>query len=213
MVKKIILWITGAGVLLGLIGGLLYVPVIKPWQMRWGATDAEVQTGYPGDDIVSGMADQSTRAIDIHTPASQVWPWLLQLGQGRGGLYSYDFLENLVGCDIHTLDYVAPELQNLKVGDTIKLGPQKGLPYYAVVLIEPQQALVLQAINPETGEPGGTWGFYLDEKSSSLTRLVIRHRDIPSQDPTARVVNSIFEPISFVMEHRMLHGIRDHAEK
>jgi hypothetical protein len=93
------------------------------------------------------------------------------------------------------------------------LGPQEGLPYYRVVLLEPQKALVLQSINRTNGVAGETWGFYLIEQSGNLTRLVVRHRTPPSLDRTEQVVNGIFEPIGFLMEHRMLYGIRDHAEK
>jgi hypothetical protein len=127
-------------------------------------------------------------------------------------MYSYDFLENLAGCDIHTLNTIVPALQNLQVGDTIFMGPQEGLPYYRVVLLDPQKVLVLQSINPSNNAPGETWGFYLIEQNN-ITRLVVRHRTPPNLDKTEQVVNGIFDPIVFVMEHRMLYGIRDHAEK
>jgi len=190
----------------------LYSPVIRPWHARWGATDEEVQMVLPGDEIVTGEVSQTTRRITVQTTAAQIWPWLLQLGQGRGGMYSYDFLENLAGCDIHTLNFIDTELQNLQVGDTILMGPQEGLPYYRVALMISQKALVLQSINRTNNAPGETWGFYLIEKSENLTNLVVRHRTPPSIDSTEKVVNGIFDPIVFLMERRMLHGIRDHAE-
>ncbi len=213
MTKKIAALILGLLVLMIGTTTCLYQPVIRPWHIRWGAADAETQMRLAGDEIVQGEVNQSTRAIDIHAPIGQVWPWLLQLGQGRGGLYSYDFLENLVGCDIHTLDTIDPALQELKVGDVIRIGKQAGLPYYHVARMEPEAALVLRSVDTDTGEEkNATWGFYLEEKSSTLTRLLIRHRDQPAQDSTARIVNAVFDPISFVMERRMLYGIRDHAE-
>jgi hypothetical protein len=210
---NIILKLFGLSILAVMIGFVLYQPVIQPWHTRWGATNAEVKMVLPGDDIVTGEVSQTTRSITVHTTTAQIWPWLLQLGQGRGGMYSYDFLENLAGCDIHTLNAIDPTLQNLQLGDTILLGPQEGLPYYRVVLLEPQKALVLQSINRTNGAAGETWGFYLIEQSGNLTRLVVRHRTPPSLDRTEQVVNRIFEPIGFFMEHRMLYGIRDHAEK
>ncbi len=213
MVKYIILGLVGLVILAGVAGLALYRPVIQPWHSRWGATDAEVQMVLLGDDIVKGPVYQTTRAIDIHVPADRVWPWLVQIGQGRGGLFSYDWLENLVGCDIHTLDRIVPDLQNLKVGDTIKIGPQNGLPYYKVVMLEPLKALVLRSYNSSTGAPGETWGFYLQENTAGLTRLIIRHRSAPGQDATENTVNAIFDPITFVMERRMLYGLRSHAEK
>jgi hypothetical protein len=214
MKKSIALYILGALLVLLAAAALLYQPVIRPWHMRFGASEAEVQAALPGDEILVAGAVQATRAIDVHAPASQAWPWLLQLGQGRGGLYSYDFLENLAGCDIHTRDAIDPALQNLRVGDVIRIGKQEGLPYYRVALIEPQRALVLRSVDSKTGKDSdGTWGFYLEEKSAALTRLIIRHRDLPSLDATSKTVNAIFEPISFFMEQRMLRGLRDHAEK
>ena len=213
MAKKISLYILGALVIVIAAAALLYKPLIRPWHLRFGATDAEVQATLPGDAIIPGDASQSTRAVAIHAPAARAWPWLLQLGQGRGGLYSYDWLENLVGCDIHTLSEIAPDLQNLKVGDVIKLGNFAALPYYRVALIEPQRALVLRVVDAKTGlEGNSTWGFYLDEHSPVLTRLVIRHRDLPALNPTDKVINAVFEPISFVMEEKMLRGLREHAE-
>jgi hypothetical protein len=213
MFLKIVLYFFGLIILISLIGLALYQPVIQPWHARWGATDSEVKMDFPGDEIVTGEVSQTTRAIDINASTAQIWPWLLQLGQGRGGMYSYDFLENLAGCDIHTLDAIVPELQNLQVGDKISMGPQEGLPYYQVALLEAEKAMVLRSINPTTGAPGETWGFYLIENSGGPVRLVIRHRTPPSENNTDRIFNSIFEPISFVMEHRMLYGIRDHAQK
>jgi hypothetical protein len=210
---KIVLKLFGLSILAAVIGIALYRPVIRPWHARWGATEAETQMVLPGDAIVTGEVSQTTRSMAIRSSAAQIWPWLLQLGQGRGGMYSYDFLENLVGCDIHTLNTIVPELQNLQVGDAIMMGPQEGLPFYRVVLLEPHKALVLQSINPASGASGETWGFYLIEQSNSLTRLVVRHRTLPSLDSTEQLVNGIFDPIVFLMEHRMLYGIRDHAEK
>jgi hypothetical protein len=213
MAKRIIIYTLGALLLILAAAALLYKPFIQPWHLRYGATNAEVQASLPGDEIVAGEVSQATRAIDVHAPAARAWPWLLQLGQGRGGLYSYDWLENLVGCDIHTLPVIVPDLQNLKVGDVIKIGNFAALPYYRVALIQPQQALVLRVVDAKTGLDGNsTWGFYLAEQSPTLTRLIIRHRDVVAVNSTDRVINAIFEPISFVMEQKMLRGLRDHAE-
>jgi hypothetical protein len=188
------------------------IALLMPWMNRWGATGEELVQSLPGDEIVAGASVETTRAIEIGSPAARVWPWLAQIGQGRGGWYSYDWLENLLGCDIHTLDHIEPALQTLQVGDEIRLGPQEGLPSYKVVLMEPGQALVLRSVNPQTGAEGETWGFYLLEKQSGLTRLVVRHRATPGIDATERIFNTVFQPISFVMERRMLKGIRERAE-
>ena len=91
---------------------LILSPVLRPWYNRWGATEADVARSLPGDELVPAPMLGYTRAITIQAPVEQVWPWLAQMGQGRGGLYSYDRLENLAGCKIHSVDHILPELQN-----------------------------------------------------------------------------------------------------
>jgi hypothetical protein len=99
-----------------------YILAIRPWQLGWGATGEERDATLAGDDLIPNPDLMATRAITVHAPAAQVWPWIAQLGQGRGGFYSYDALENLVGCDIHSANRVVPEWQDLKVGDQVSLG-------------------------------------------------------------------------------------------
>src|SRR3979411_1439588 len=88
-------------------------------QLRWGATDTESEEQLPGDDLIGNADISATRAITVRASADEVWPWIAQLGQGRGGFYSYDFLENLVGCDIHSADRIVPEWQDVEVGDEV----------------------------------------------------------------------------------------------
>lgn len=99
----------------------------RPRLLRWGATGQECGEALPGDELIEHADLTATRAITIHAPADDVWPWSAQLGQGRGGFYSYDFLENLVGCDIHSADRIVPEWQDVAVGDAIRLAPQMAL--------------------------------------------------------------------------------------
>lgn len=84
---------------------LLTAPLSRLWYNRWGATAEECEKALPGDELVPHPRIASTRAITIQAPPAAVWPWLVQMGQGRGGLYSYDGLENLIGCDIHSADH------------------------------------------------------------------------------------------------------------
>jgi hypothetical protein len=134
-----------------------YVLVVRPWQLRWGGTDQERDATLAGDDLIANPDLTATRAITVHAVPAQVWPWIAQLGQGRGGFYSYDALENLVGCDIHSADQIVPEWQDIKVGDQVKLHPEFGLD---VIVVEPGQALVLRggvpvgAVPPPTIAPG-----------------------------------------------------------
>src|SRR5690606_9492474 len=109
---------------------------------RHGATDAELERPLPGDHLVAEPKLGYTRAITIGAPVDDVWPWLVQIGQGRGGFYSYDTLENLVCCGIHSADRVLPEYQRLAVGNIIGVGGD-GSPCWLVVHDDPPHHLVL----------------------------------------------------------------------
>jgi hypothetical protein len=122
----------------------------RRWQLRWGATGQESSEPLPGDDLITDLDLTATRAITVGVPAGQVWPWIAQLGQGRGGFYSYDFLENLVGCHIHSTDRIVPEWQDAGVGDEIKLAPQVGL---VVALLERGRSLVQRGGVPMGNAP------------------------------------------------------------
>ena len=157
-------------------GAAAYLLVGRPWQLRWGATDEEMDATLAGDDLIPNPDLLATRAITVHTAADQVWPWIAQLGQGRGGFYSYDALENLVGCDIHSADRVVPDWQDLKVGDQIKLHPEVGL---GVTAVEPGRALVLRGGVPMGAMPPPydfTWAFVVREQPEGTTRLLVRER-------------------------------------
>lgn len=199
----------------------LTAPVGRRRYNRWGATDAEVTDAVPGDELVADPVLGYTRAITIEVPPERVWPWLVQMGRGRGGLYSFDGLENLVGCDIHSADQVLPELQQLEVGDLIRLGPV-GYPCFRVHQVTPGASLVLVGADPRPphlaaspGSPGGvaTWQWQLRPTPDLRgTRLVTRQR--LSYPPTTGlgVMWHVVEPVGFVMERQMLRGIKQRAE-
>jgi hypothetical protein len=195
--------------------GFVFSPVIRSWYSTWGAIDEEVQRSLPGDDIVPQPELASTRAVTIGARAAEVWPWLVQIGQGRGGFYSYDGLENLVGCQIHSAEWVIPEFQLLDMGDKVRLGPE-GYPFFKVVAIDPERALVLQGGANEEQEPtsGSTWVFVLDEQGDGTTRLIVRSRTAYRQGCANLMIWRVFtDPISFVMERKMLLGIKARVER
>lgn len=204
---------TGPGWLaLGGLAAAAGVLRLRGWYLRWGATDDEVALGLPGDDLITDADLTATRAITIHAPAAGVWPWLAQLGQGRGGLYSYDAVENLVGCDIHSADRVVPEWQQVEVGDEVRLHPEVGL---VVALVEPGRALVVRGGVPmgEVAPPYDfTWAFVLRERPEGTTRLVVRERYGYARRWAPLLVEPV-ELVSFVMSQRMLRGIRERAER
>jgi len=186
--------------------------VFSARQRRWGATDDEVNLTLPGDELVSHADLTATRAITIHATATQVWPWIAQLGQGRGGFYSYDFLENLVGCDIHSADRIVPEWQRIDIGAEVRLAPEVAL---SVALVVPARALVLRGGIPmgNTAPPYHfTWAFVLRETANRTSRLVVRER----YGYTRRWAPMLVEPVQFIsllMTQRMLRGIKQRAER
>ena len=188
---------------------VLFSPLLRPWYSRWGATHAEGNKLLPGDEQVRNPNMENTRAITINAPVETVWPWLVQMGQGRGGLYSYERLENLVGCKMKNADRIIPEYQDLKVGDKVLLAPEGGPPPFEVTAIEPSQAIILGGSEPPT-----TWGFILESIDKNSTRLIIRFRQ--SYKPTLgnNILWRVFtDPINFVMERKMLQGIKLRAEQ
>lgn len=203
--------IIGAGIT-GAAALLAYLFVIRPWHLRWGLTDDEVSRPLPGDELVPQPRQEATRALTIQAPVSEVWPWLVQLGQGRGGFYSYDWLENLVGCDIHNADRIMPEFQHLQVGDPVRLGPE-GYPFYPVAAIEPERALILHAADPNISGHHESWVFYLEPINEGATRLMVRNRrDYEPSLANFLMWQVITEPAHFIMERKMLLGIKQRAE-
>jgi hypothetical protein len=189
-----------------------YTLFARRWQLRWGATDRESEEQLPGDDLIENAEITATRAITVRASADQVWPWIAQLGQGRGGFYSYDFLENLVGCDIHSADRIVPEWQDVKVGDEVRFAPEVGL---AVASLEQGRSLVLRGGVPIGNTPApydSTWAFVLRDEPNKTTRLLVRERYAYTR-PWARLIIEPTEAISFVMSQKMLRGIKDRAER
>jgi hypothetical protein len=206
--------------LLGAMGA--YALAARPWQLRWGATAEEAGTPLPGDDLVPAAAYVTTRAITVRAPAEAVWPWLVQMGQGRAGLYTYDRLEQIAGLAIRSADRIVPELQQLAVGDTVNLAAVGGP---KVVLLDPGRALVLfETMDLRTGLPipsvpptqwamDWTWLFMLRPMSDGATRLLIRtHGNYRPHGLLAPIMVLLLEPVHFVMERGMLLGIKRRAE-
>ena len=197
-------------------GSLLagYALFLRRWQLEWGATNEESGGPLPGDELIASPDLTATRAITVRASVDRVWPWVAQLGQGRGGLYSYDFLENLVGCDIHSADRIVPEWQGVAVGDEVRLAPEVGL---EVGLVEPRHALVLHGAvstgESRTPQPYDfTWAYVLRDGPDNATRLIVRERYAYTRRWAPLLVEPI-ELVSFVMTQKMLRGIRVRAER
>ena len=186
--------------------------LVRARYLSWGATDEEHNMALPGDELVPDADLTATRAVTVGAGADGVWPWIAQLGQGRGGFYSYDFLENLVGCDIHSADQIVPEWQSIDVGDEVNLHPEVGL---IAAVVEPGRALVLRGGVPMGRTPppyDSTWAFVLRDQADGTTRLLVRERYGYARR-WARLLVEPTELISFVMSQRMLRGIKERAER
>jgi hypothetical protein len=182
--------------------GALYSRM-RPSILNWGATEREASARLPGDELLENAGGVSTRAIEIDAPASAVWPWLAQMGPSpRGGAYTYDWIENLLGLDMHSADRVLAEFQRPQVGETIGLGSN----HMRIERLEPQRVLAWLS------EDGNwAWTFVLDSHNGG-TRLISRNRfRLPTLG--ARIGMLPMEPASLVMERKMLRGIKQRAER
>lgn len=184
---------------------------LRPWYSHWGATPDEVQRQLPGDELIAAPhpLSQRTKGITIQASAAQIWPWLMQLGQGRGRLYSYEWIENLLGMEMHNADRIVPAWQQLNVGDPIRMGPEgKAPPPFTVVQIVPNRALVIGHRNTTGTGWHDTYAFVLEPIDANTTRLLHRNR--------ASKLFSFDRPLEpgyFLMERAMLRGIRQRAER
>jgi hypothetical protein len=184
----------------------MYRRYLREWVLTWGATAEEVARPLPGDDLLETADIVATRAIGIDAPPSAIWPWLVQMGPGRAGAYTYDWIENLFGLDMHSADRIVPAWQHLEVGDVLRSrGDQPGM---RVEILEPERVLSNRS---EAGD--WAWTFALVPENGS-TRLISRNR-IAMKGAAAgqRLGMLIMEPGSLVMERKMLLGIKERAER
>jgi hypothetical protein len=187
--------------LAGLAG--LYYARLRRQILTWGSTVAEAASRLPGDELLEDPDDVTTRAIVIDSPAADVWPWLAQMGPSpRGGAYTYDWIENLLGLNMHSVDRVLPEFQHPEIGDTIFFGANR----MRLERVEPEHELVWRS------EDGNwVWTFVLEPHQGG-TRLISRNRfRLPTL--ASRVGMVPMEAGSLVMERKMLRGIKQRAER
>jgi hypothetical protein len=191
----------GGTAALALLAGLY--PFLRQPILTWGATGDEATSRLPGDELLEAADGVSTRAITVDAPAASVWPWLAQMGPSpRGGAYTYDWIENLVGLDMHSVDTVLPEFQHPQVGDTIALGANR-------MRLERVEAEYVLAWRSEDGN--WVWTFVLVERGTA-TRLISRNRfRLPTL--AARIGMLPMEPGSLIMERKMLREIKGRAER
>jgi len=192
----------------------IYVVWLHAWMTAWGATEAERSAALPGDELVPDADIQVTRAITIDASAAEVWAWVIQMGQDRAGFYSYTWIENLLGADIHNADRVHPEWQHPHVGQIVFMarpdyfGGRLDFTRAPIVTIAPEQAFISRG-----------WGaLVLRPVGANRTRLIVRDRYGSARDPlpsrlALRAFGWLFwDPGHFVMQRQMLRGLRARAE-
>jgi hypothetical protein len=208
---------------------VFYLAIFRPWQLRRGATDAEVRCSLPGDDLVPDPKCGYTQAVTIKTSASEVWPWLVQIGYKRAGWYSHDLLHRLMGIagsvdnERGSAKRIIPELQDLKVGDVVEIAPGMG---YVVAGIEPRRALILQS-RVDTGKWKSlsssdplpekylcsSWVWFLEEIDERKTRLIVRVRSDYNPGLLSTLSTGIPNELgSLVMQPKTLRVLKQRAE-
>jgi len=236
-----------AGTAAALAGLAAYRRVVRPWYESWGVDPADENRLLPGDELVATPTAGDTRGIEIAAPAAAIWPWLVQMGLGRGGWYSYDALD-MKG---RSAEAIVPEWQSIAAGDTLPAWPGGG---FEVAQIEPEHALVLylddkivaaaERLARETAADGVgstattppglaaseailrtqprqfrvSWAFVLEPIDERTTRLLVRGRGRLEKPDLGAVLNFlywrlVFEPAHFVMERKMMLGLKTRAER
>jgi hypothetical protein len=200
---RIALKISAALLLIFIAAQVAYALVARPWVLRWGASDAEVALRLNGDQHIPPGAVTSTRAVTIRAPLAEVWPWVAQLGQERGGFYSYSFFENTFGAQMVNAEKLMPPDQALKVGDRFSyFGDGPSGTYSTVTEIEPQRLISVSG-----------WTFFMEPLDDHTTRLIVRYYyDHGSSLLGKAIYYGMFEQAHFIMESGMIMGIKRHAE-
>ncbi len=204
LLAGLILWLGAArGIVVGLLVAAsviwTYLVVVGPWQRSWGATDEEVRRAMPGDALLRRDAPSTTRAITIDVRPETVFPWLVQIGYGRGGWYSYDWIDN---DGKPSVDRIDPALQRLALGDRIEMLPGMGPVVREIV---PNHHIL-------SGGETESWCLLVERTPDGRTRLISRWKQDWPKSAGTFVWTAISDPGAFLMEQKMLRRIRDLAE-
>lgn len=191
-----------AGVLTGIGIGSAYLKVIRPWQLRWGATEKEIKRSMPGDDLVSNPSFDATRAVTIRAQPEDIYPWIVQIGMTRAGWYSYDILDNLGRPSARE---IKPELQNIQIGTIIPMSP------------DGKQGLKVHSFAPgrwilwtdDAVDTSWAWGLFPEDNH---TRLITRVRMKYRWNSPMAIFNLLIEFTDVIMMRKCMLGIKDRAE-
>ena len=194
-------------VLIAIIAVIVLLSILlTPWMDSWKTTELERNSVLPGDDLLKDPKRIANRAVTINAKPEQIFPWLLQIGADKSGMYSYTWLENLVGCKMAKDETIRPEWQTLQVGDLMKMcAGDFAPPPYMVAQIIPDQAVVFG--HQEDNKWVELWAFVLIPQTDGSTRLITRTR--------SNMVGGmweVFNRVAFFMERKMLLTMKNLAE-
>jgi len=181
----------------------VYIVYFRPWQLKWGATEGEINRPMPGDDIVEGPTFNATRAVTVNAPAENIYPWIVQMGITRAGWYSYDLLDNLARPSV---EYILPEYQNLKVGDIVPMSPDGKQGIWVKEFEKPNWMLWWD----KEGDNSWVWGIYPEAENQSrlITRVRVKYRWFS----LAIAFNMLIEFFDILMMRKCMLGIKRRAE-
>jgi len=187
--------------------GVIAIVLLMPWMDRWGASANEISATLPGDELVTSPRYIYNRVVTVDAAPEQIYPWLVQLGAEKGGMYSYSWFEtNVLHCELINADQLHPEWQTLKVGDKVKMCPgNSGPPAYEVAMLVPNQAIVMG--HQENGRWSDVWQFVLLPQADGSTRMIVRGRNA-----LEGLLWDVIRPGEFVMMRGMMLGIKERAE-
>ncbi len=197
---------------------------LKTFRSHWGLSRDTAGRSFPGDEIIPEPKAQFTHGVEIDAPTSCIWPWIAQIGQGRGGFYSYELLENLSGLGIYNADEILPEFQYPKLGDKIPFSDKDA---YPLIVCKPGSAMAIetcidldtnQLYDPTIGTPQNflhlTWLWYIEPLDKNRSRFISRNRAVTSSTLKNRLLfGFLMEPIIFAMDRKMCLGIKKRAER
>jgi hypothetical protein len=198
MIKKMVVW----GAIVFCISIVLLIFVYRPWAINWGATDDEINRSMPGDEMLQNPTFSATRAVTIKAQPGEIWPWIVQYGYKKGGMYCYDWFDN---DGVPSAERILPEYQNLKVGDLVPLSAFLNV---KVIELDPERSMLW--VFPEGSGPwtGSTWAWELRQKDAQHTRLLTRLR-VRTDTAISRIMLDFFE---IVMMRKSMLGIKERAE-
>ena len=181
-----------------------YLLFIRPWQLRWGATDEELERPMPGAEIVERPTFNATRAVTIAARPEEIWPWIVQMGVTRAGWYSYDLLDNLGRPSARG---IFPRLQNPMIGDVIPMSPDGKQGMYVKDFEQDRWMLWWD------GKGGMSWSWGLYPVDEGHTRLITRVRMRYKWLSPSILFDMLVEFTDIIMMRKSMLGIKERAER